>query len=179
MNIIRIFYKQVVMLMLGFAFLAWHPSASASAAHCSDDSPRCWYMIFGTGDAPKRDLFIARRIEAPDSAVSKKVEVVQVLEATGLGDYAIYSMEFNCKQRKFRIVNLTVATMDSKLQSKANALDWTAVPQSWIDRAYTFGCDSTVSSNPEKLDMTYFLNLFRPADIADIARKSIWGDLVN
>ncbi|MGY3267069.1 hypothetical protein [Lysobacter sp. HA35] len=139
--------------------------------------PRCWYVIFGTGDTPKRDLFLARRVGAQDGD-ERRVAVTQVFETPSPSDYVTYSIAVRCGTRQIKVERMFAAATNSQFMTKDNVLDWRAAPQSWIQRAVDFACDPAAQSSPERLQMSFFSEIYRDVDAAALARQAFWQEML-
>lgn len=148
----------------------------AAESNCPYDSPRCWYVIWSTGDAPERHIFVVSRVEQPDLTV-RRIEVIEAFERASPIDHAIYVLEFDCKPRRFRVVSGTLVGQD-QVQSSQRGSDWASVAEgSLADRQHVFACDSNAVANPTSLSMLYFGSLYRASDVVDFLRKFLWGSL--
>ena len=80
-------------------------SLSAAPALATD-----WWMIFGTGDTPNRDLFFAdaQSVKATQQdPQNTQLTVVQVFESPNSPNYVSYTLELQCAQRQLRVNSAT------------------------------------------------------------------------
>ncbi|WP_044400260.1 hypothetical protein [Pseudomonas sp. FeS53a] len=137
-----------------------------------------WWVIFGTGDSPERDMFYAdalsvaeQRRGSGETEAPRSVGVVQVLESAEAPNFVHYSMQFQCRQRLVKFDGITAYMRSNTPSNLASPQGWKPVPQSWVDRAYTFACDA---QNREGNAMLRIGNT--TADVlAQVTRTQIWG----
>ena len=113
-------------------------SLSAAPALATD-----WWMIFGTGDTPKRDIFFA---DAQSVKAAKEhpgntlLNVMQVFESPNAPSYVSYTLELRCSERQLRVNSATAVLRAGSTSVLPAPKSWVPVPKSWLERGYDFAC---------------------------------------
>lgn len=157
------------------ATLSLSTSAPAAAEEiCPASSTRCWYLIFGVGDAPKRRLYLADfLVRKPEPSITQ-IDMVDIPEQDGDGaDHYVYTMDFKCDQKQMRRNRAYRMFANGKIETQPMS-DWVPVLPSVFQRAYELACDPKVRNNPSRNSMVLTGNMFRPIDVADLTRQLLW-----
>lgn len=113
-------------------------SLSAAPAVATD-----WWMIFGTGDTPNRDLFFAdaQSVKATQQhPQNRQLTVVQVFESPNSPNYVSYALELQCPERQLRVNSATAYLRAGATTVLPAPKRWVPVPKSWLERGYDFAC---------------------------------------
>lgn len=113
-------------------------SLSAAPALATD-----WWMIFGTGDTPNRDLFFAdtQSVKATQQdPQNTQLTVVQVFESPNSPNYVSYTLELQCAQRQLRVNSATAYLRAGATTVLPAPKRWVPVPKSWLEHGYDFAC---------------------------------------
>jgi hypothetical protein len=113
-------------------------------------------------------------VDRPSNSEIKQVDVMDVPQNDGDGaEYYVYTMDFNCKQKKMRQNKVYRAFADSKIETKPMS-EWVPVTPSPFLRAYELACDPQVKKNLDRHSMVFVGTMFRPIDLADVTRQLFW-----
>lgn len=149
---------------------------------CKPGMERCWYLLFGSGDAPYRKLFLADlRVRTPRG--EKDAVEIDVIEAheTDLpedkvaNDFTLMTLQVRCKQKKFRVFDGYALQLDGKVDRAPGPTPWFAVPKSWFELAARAACDSEVQLRPLAYEMAWLGSQYRPIDAVDYVRRYLWN----
>lgn len=113
-------------------------SLSAAPALATD-----WWMIFGTGDTPNRDLLFAdaQSVKAvKEHPGNTLLNVTQVFENPNAPSYVSYTLELRCPERQLRVNSATAYLRAGATTVLPAPKGWIPVPKSWLERGYDFAC---------------------------------------
>ncbi|BBP82651.1 hypothetical protein PHLH8_22930 [Pseudomonas sp. Pc102] len=162
--------KNKVVLGASLALLLIQVQQTAMAAD--------WWVIFGTGDQPNRDLFYADgasvtevKMESGQAEPARSVTVVQIFETADAPDFVAYDLQFQCKKRLLKVNAVTAYNRSATASSLPAPQGWKPVPQSWVDRSYDFAC------KPDERESNAMMRLGNTtADVlATVTRTKMWG----
>lgn len=149
---------------------------------CKSDMLRCWYIFWGAGETPYRKLFFADlKIRTPSSDQDLvEMDVIEVHEGDnpkekGANDYLLMTMQFRCKEQKFRVLGGYAFMLNGKIDPAPGASDWFPIPKaSWYTLASRPACDKEVRLRPLAHQMLWFGSQYRPIDVVDYTRRFLW-----
>lgn len=107
-----------------------------------------WWLIFGSGDQPKRQVMYADAISVADTPSksgepSRSVDVVQVFEDEAMPAYVLHTISFQCKAGRYR-VDATNTQMRSGKPTAGQPNDqWEPVAGTLLERPYDFVCKAS------------------------------------
>lgn len=162
--------KNKVVLGASLALLLVQLQQSALAAD--------WWVIFGSGDQPNRDLFYADgasvaelKTESGQAEPARSVTVVQIFETADAPDFVEYNLQFQCNKRLLKVNAVTAYNRSATASNLPAPKGWTPVPQSWIDRSYDFAC------KPQDRESNAMMRLgdTRADILANVTRTKMWG----
>lgn len=113
-------------------------SLSAAPALATD-----WWMIFGTGDTPNRDLFFAdaQSVKAvKEQPGNTLLNVMQVFESPNSPNYVSYTLGMRCPERQLRVNSATAYLRAGATTVLPAPKRWVPLPKSWLERGYDFAC---------------------------------------
>lgn len=126
--------RQRLLACSSFALL----SLNAAPALATD-----WWMIFGTGDTPNRDIFFADAQSvkpAKEHPQNKLLNIMQVFENPNSPNYVSYTLELRCPERQLRVNSATAYLRAGATTVLPAPKGWIPVPKSWLERGYDFAC---------------------------------------
>ncbi|RMQ47641.1 hypothetical protein ALQ04_04070 [Pseudomonas cichorii] len=138
-----------------------------------------WWLIFGGGEQPNREMFYADassvvelKKESGMKEFPKTVDVLQIHEAASGPEYVNYQFQFQCESKLMRVV-IATAHMRSGTNVMAPAPPgWFPLRYNWTQQPYQFAC------HPENRTKNGMFNVnARGADVAqmcEITRRMIW-----
>lgn len=152
-----------------------------SISDCKSSMLRCWYIFWGAGEAPYRKLFFADlKIRTPTSDKDLiEMDVIEVHEGDnpkerGANDYLLMTMQFRCKEQKFRILGGYAFMLSGKIDPAPGASEWFRIPEAWYKLASRPACDKEVRLRPLAHQMIWFGSQYRPIDVVDYTRRFLW-----
>lgn len=157
--------RQRLLACSSFALL----SLNAAPALATD-----WWMIFGTGDTPNRDIFFADAQSvkpAKEHSQNKLLNIMQVFENPNSPNYVSYTLELRCPERQLRVNSVTAHLRTSSRKVLPAPKRWVPVPRSWLERGYDFAC----APEKRKLNgMTPLGGPFEEMRLVDIAQLGLF-----
>lgn len=113
-----------------------------------------WWLIFGSGDQPKRQVMYADSLSVADipsklgAETARTVEVVLVFEDQDKPSYIWYTIAFQCKAGQYWVDVAKAKERSDEVVEEAGSRQWMPVAQSVMERPYDFVCKaSTRRSN--------------------------------
>ncbi len=108
-----------------------------------------WWLIFGSGDQPKRQVIYADALSVADSPSksgaepTRSVDVVYVFEDENKPLFTLYRIAFQCKAGLY-----SVDASNSKLRSGdvtqgPTSTQWEPVARTMLERPYDFVCKAS------------------------------------
>lgn len=149
---------------------------------------RCWYLFFGSGDAPRRKLWL---VDLKDHAASSRggtvfTDTLQIHESTqtapdgpqGVYDYYYARHEVDCRKRRVRTRPETfVLGFDSDHGYFGKVGQWaseTSLKDTIYDRIFAVSCDKEIRLRPLAYDMAWLGDYPRPIDAVDAVRRYLF-----
>ncbi|MCD9005708.1 hypothetical protein LDO31_05550 [Luteimonas sp. XNQY3] len=136
---------------------------------------RCWYLVGGVGEAPRRLAFIARNIDALARG-RRKVEFIQVIEQADYPErFVIWQLDIDCGKGSFRVERDRVGHANGTVTDDAIENDqWQAFSAGrYGERAVQpLACGTGEPGG----DVALFLgNAYRAPDIVHQFRNVFWA----
>ncbi|MBK1988698.1 hypothetical protein A0J48_014315 [Sphaerospermopsis aphanizomenoides BCCUSP55] len=143
---------------------------------CKSSMARCWFMVFGTGEASNRKLYLADFRVRPTKNDTVEIDAVEVHETHPKQlDHLVWTLEFRCKSNEFRAVKGYAFLRDGKVES-AESSKWMQIPPNWLSHAGKAACSEEVRRSPGANLMGFLGNMYRPVDAADLIRQYLWTE---
>ncbi len=163
--------KRTLKLAAALAFLALAP-----CAHAAD-----WWVIFGEGDTPNRQLYYADAAsisQAPTAGdateIVQRLQVMQMFESAAQPEYILFSFEIQCERQQMRIPLATVHLRDGSVSKLIEPMGWgQPVPGGMVARAFFFTC---VPKSRDKKHSYMRIGEGEAESIVSAAWKSVWSD---
>ena len=150
--------------------------AAATDSPCRAEMAACWFIVFGTGDAPQRRLYVAnaRTRSLPDGAVS--IEGIEMFETPDKYNYVASTFDFDCAKKQLRIPRAYAQKVDGKIErAPPRDQSWTPVQEySWVGQVFKLACMPDAQTTPKKYAFLWFSDLARAADALPLARRVLW-----
>lgn len=171
-------------LLIAAVLCAWTSAASASPAEgdgapgCDPQALRCWFLIFGTSNAPERKAYLANARMRQISPDIRRVTLAEAREskAADQPEYYVSTVDFDCKKKQLRLVEEYRAWRDNRMDHDAKVSEWMAVPKAWHERAWTFACDPAALRDPAAYQIMHLVDVYRPADAIAVVRQTLWSE---
>ncbi len=144
---------------------------------------RCWYMFFAEHDTPYRQLWMADlnlRSPEPNNANLVEIDVVQMHEGDdpevkGNDDFLLFTLQFQCKEKKYRVWDGFALTLDGTIKESEAATAWYGgYEDTWVGLAGKIACEKKVQLSPTDHLMVFLGDFHRPVDAVDITRGILW-----
>ena len=161
----------------------WDMEASGRRDCNAASMARCWYLFFAINETPYRQLWMADlkvRNPEPKNANLIEIDVVQLHEGDdpdvkGNDDFLLYTLQFKCKEKKYRVADGFALKLDGSLQESEGATEWYGgYENTWVGLAGKVACDKMRHLAPTSHDMLFLGDFHRPVDAADITRGILW-----
>lgn len=150
---------------------------------------RCWYLFFGSGDGPRRKLWL---IDLKDHAQAGNAgtvmtDTLQIHESKktapdgpqGVYDYAYFRHEVDCRNRRVRSrPESFILAFDGQNAYFGQVGAWASEKQlenTLYDRIFAISCDKKVRLSPKTYDMAWIGDYPRPIDAVDAVRRYLFG----
>lgn len=151
-------------------------AAAEQAGPCRAAMPACWYIVFGTGDAPSRAMYVAngKTRTLPGGEIS--IEGIEMFESPEKYNYVASTFDFDCKARKLRIPRAYAQQVGGRIeQAPPRDQSWTPVQErSWVGQVFKLACTPGAKSDPKRYDFLWLSDLARAADVLPLARRILW-----
>ncbi|MBX8475590.1 hypothetical protein K5D38_12440 [Pseudomonas cichorii] len=137
-----------------------------------------WWLIFGSGDQPKRQVMYADALSVADSPsksgveTARTVEVVQVFEDQGKPSYIWYTIAFQCKAGQYWVDVAKAKKRSGEVVEEPNSRQWMPVAQSVLERPYDFVCKASTrrSNNMIKISKPQLIDT-----LAQFTYETFWA----
>ncbi|KFN41263.1 hypothetical protein [Arenimonas oryziterrae] len=145
--------------------------------------PRCWYLFFAINEAPVRQLWMLDlkvRNPEPGNANLLEMDVAHLHESDdpaepGANDFLLYTLQFKCKEKKYRIANGYALLIDGSVDQAKQAFPWhDGFENSWFGLAGKAACQKSEQLRPTAYNMVFLGDFYRPVDAADVTRRFLW-----
>ena len=151
-------------------------AAAEQAGPCRPAMPACWYIVFGTGDAPSRAMYVAngKTRTLPGGEIS--IEGIELFESPDKYNYVASTFDFDCKARKLRIPRAYAQQVGGRIEhAPPRDQSWTPVQErSWVGQVFKLACTPGAKTDPKKYDILWLSDLARAADVLPLARRILW-----
>lgn len=162
----------------------WDLEASVTKSReCNAASmPRCWYLFFAINETPVRQIWMLDlkvRNPEPRNANLIEIDVAHMHEsddpaAPGSNDFLLYTLQFQCKEKKYRIADGYALLLDGSLDRSKEPFPWHPSKGTWFELAGKAACDKKVQLRPAAHDMVFIGDFYRPVDVVDVTRRMLW-----
>jgi hypothetical protein len=145
---------------------------------------RCWYLFFAINKTPVRQLWMLDlKVRNPEPANANLIEIdfVEMHESDdpavpGANDFLVYTLQFKCKEKKFRIADGVSLLLDGNTERVKEATAWRGdYDKSWFGLAGKVACGKDQQRQPTAYDMLFLGDFYRPVDVADVTRRTLWN----
>ena len=161
----------------------WDMEASKSRECNAAMMARCWYLFFAINEAPYRQLWMvdlkARNPDPKDANVIE-IDVAQVHEGDdpevkGSDDFLLYTLQFQCKEKKYRVADGFALKIDGSIQASTGATEWFGgYEDTWVGMAGKIACEKKYHLAPGDNHMVFLGDFHRPVDAVDVTRSILW-----
>ena len=144
---------------------------------------RCWYLVFGKGEAPNRRLWIAdmkvRPVGGDDNGIVE-MDVIEASERDAPGDtyrneFVQWTLQFDCRKHRMRQAGGYALEWSGKIDRSDQVGQWLSGYQSsWFGHAEKLACDADVRLAPQAQAMLWIGDFYRPIDLNDFIRRHLW-----
>jgi len=161
----------------------WDLQASKTRECNAAGMARCWYMFFASNEAPYRQLWMADikvRNPEPSNANLIEIDITQMHEGDDPGvkdshDFLLYTLQFQCKQKKYRVADGFALNRDGSVEQYTGAKDWQGgYEDTWVGLAGKIACEKAVQMRPTAHTMLFLGDFYRPVDAVDVTRGILW-----
>ncbi len=167
----------MVLLVLGAPFAL----KAETTRECPKDSPRCWYMVGGVGEAPKRMIFLARKVAGESVDGTAGVEFVQFIESVDFPEeYAVLKLQVDCERLRFSTQERYAGLRSGAVVRKpADPGKWTAMDDAQYGEKIVFPwfCAKLRQPGDPDLSAVFLDDTYRIPDLSQFLRKFMWGEL--
>ena len=162
----------------------WDMEASKTRDCNAASMARCWYLFFAINETPYRQLWMAdlkMRNPEPKNANLIEIDIVQLHEsddpeAKGSDDFLLYTLQFQCKEKKYRVADGFALAIDGTLKESEGATDWYGgYEDTWVGMAGKIACEKKYHLAPNDNHMVFLGDFHRPVDAADVTRRILWN----
>ncbi|WP_440977159.1 hypothetical protein [Pseudoxanthomonas winnipegensis] len=173
-----------VLLTAAVLLCPWTSAAFVSPAEgdappgCEPDALRCWFLVFGTTNAPERKAYLVDARMRQMSPDIRRVRIAEAREskAADQPEYYFSTVDFDCKTRQLRLVEEYRAWRDNRMDHNTEVSKWIPVPKAWHERAWTFACDPAALRDPAAYQIMHLVDVYRPADAIAFVRQTLWRE---
>ncbi|MBI6852029.1 hypothetical protein YA0002_04565 [Pseudomonas cichorii] len=140
-----------------------------------------WWLIFGSGDQPKRQVMYADAISVADSRsktteeAARSVDVVNVFEEEDKPSYVIYRVSFQCKAGQYRVEAAKAQMRSGETTAEPTNRHWEPVAQSLMERPYDFVCQASSRRSNSMIKV----GSMSVTILSDFTKKALWGPAIN
>lgn len=141
---------------------------------CNSADLRCWYLVGGVGEAPRRLAFIGRNID-PLADGKRRVELIQVIEQSDYKHrFVIWQLEVDCNRTSFRVERDRAGNNNGTVTEEAvENGQW----QTFAEARYGEASVQGLACSPDQPDpeTTIFVgNAYRAPDVVHHVRSVFW-----
>lgn len=136
-----------------------------------------WWLIFGGGQEPKREMIYADALSVADidgmkevNEVPRSVDVVQVFESANEPSFVAYNIAYQCKARSYKIISAYAHLRSGEVSESPGKSTWTPISQSWLERPYDFVCQASSRKSNSMIKLGSFSTISLP----QITREVFW-----
>lgn len=137
-----------------------------------------WWLIFGSGDQPKRQVMYADALSVAESPsksgaeTARTVEVVQVFEDQDKPSYIWYTIAFQCKAGQYWVDVAKAKKRSGEVVEEPSSRQWMPVAQSVLERPYDFVCKASTrrSNNMIKINKPQLIDT-----LAQFTYETFWA----
>ena len=161
----------------------WDMQARRNRDCNADEMARCWYMFFASNETPYRQLWMADiqvRNPEPANANLIEIDIAQMHEGDDPGvkgshDFVLYTLQFQCKQKKYRVADGFALNRNGTLEPYTGAKDWHGgYEDTWVGLAGKIACEKKYYATPDGNTMVFLGDFHRPVDAVDVTRGILW-----
>jgi len=161
----------------------WDMEASKTRECNAAGMPRCWYMFFASNEAPYRQLWMVDlkvRNPEPKNANLIEIDVTQMHDGDdpdvkGNDDFLLYTLQFQCKEKKYRVADGFALKLDGSIQESKGATEWYGgYEDTWIGLAGKIACEKKYHLAPGDNNMVFLGDFHRPVDAVDHTKAILW-----
>ncbi|MBX8574455.1 hypothetical protein [Pseudomonas cichorii] len=144
-------------------------------------SPSDWWLIFGSGEQPKRQVMYADAISVADISsktaeeAARSVDVVHVFEAEDKPSYVMHRISFQCKAGQYRVEAANAQMRSGKITAEPTNSHWNPVARSSMERPYDFVCQA----GSRRSNSMIKVGNMSVTTLADFTKKALWGPAIN
>lgn len=108
-----------------------------------------WWLIFGSGDQPKRQVIYADALSVADTPSksaaepSRSVDVVYVFEAKDKPLFTLYKISFQCKAGRYSVEAANSKMRSGEIIQGPTSTQWEPVARTMLERPYDFVCNAS------------------------------------
>ncbi|MDZ3830983.1 MAG: hypothetical protein U0S50_04100 [Sphingopyxis sp.] len=144
---------------------------------------RCWYGVFGTGEAPNRRLWFADMKARPTGAARDapvEIDVMVAYESKTAEDsqgneFVFYTLQYDCAGYRLRMADGYAFMRNGKIDRATEAGPWiSGYRPSWYSLVEKLACDAKVRLSPQTHQMFWAGDFFRPVDLFDFTYRYLW-----
>lgn len=161
----------------------WDLQASKTRECDAAGMARCWYLFFASNEAPHRQLWLADikvRNPEPGNADLIEIDITHLHEGDdpavkGSYDFVLYTLQFQCRQKKYRVVDGFALNLDGSIEAYTGAKEWHGgYEDTWVGLAGKIACEKKYYLAPDANNLRFFGDFHRPVDAADVIRSLLW-----
>ncbi|MGX0954814.1 hypothetical protein AB7M18_000942 [Pseudomonas viridiflava] len=141
-----------------------------------------WWLIFGSGDKPKRQVIYADALSVADTPSksgaepTRSVVVVYVFEDKDKPLYAMYTISFQCKAGRYRVEAANAQMPSGEITQEPTSSQWAPAARSVMERPYDFVCNASSrrTNGMIKIGRRELANT-----LPEFTYKALWGLATN
>ena len=148
-----------------------------------------WWLIFGSGDQPKRQVMYADALSVADTPLksaaepARSVDVVEVFEAQDKPLYVMYRVSFQCKAGRYSVATASAQMRSGAVTREPTSSQWEPVARSVMERPYDFVCkaSSRRANSMIKIGMPQSATIIPdgPKTLPEFTYNALWGAVTN
>ncbi|WP_407315390.1 hypothetical protein [Pseudomonas sp. nanlin1] len=141
-----------------------------------------WWLIFGSGDQPKREVLYADALsvaETPSKSAAeptRSVDVVHVFEEQDKPLFMLYRIAFQCKSGNYIIEAADAKMRSGEVTQGQTTNQWQPVARSMLERPYDFVCKASARR------ANGMIKIARPElanTLPEFTYRAFWGPAVD